>query len=484
MNDLISTALTNETTLEAGAKITSPSPVNVSDQARITPSEEAGGTVTYRVFSDPLCTKEVAGTASIKGVEEGLAEPSAPVGEKLLTNATYYWQVTYSGFNGVKKLKPNVSSCGGEVMTFGTPPELAKASVPTVLSGGGQTGTSITVPVGTSVTDTAAVIAPGGQPTTGRLSYAAYTGSTCAVGTQVASVHGGGITTGSGPSSNAVILPIGTYYFRAYYSGNGVLAPAVSSCGGEVLTVVVAPAADTLATTQTAGTATGPSLAITAGTIGETDHATVSGVNAAIAGGAVSYALYSASSCAAATRVFDGGTSAVAGGVAAPSAGVSVALHPGTYYWQAVYSGDAHNVPSASACGSEVLTVIPAVSIAGSASASGTTVTITVKCPSSEPCKVTVTITGIEVTISFKASVSRKKVVHKRVVTLATGKFTIPGLGSKKLALHLTKAGKRLLSRGHGHVTGTVHISDSTPGGTQTTTRAVAISAVKPKHRK
>jgi hypothetical protein len=31
----------------------------------------------------------------------------------------------------------------------------------------------------------------------------------------------------------------------------------------------------------------------------------------------------------------------------------------GTYYWQAVYTGDANNNPAVSACGSEVLTVTP-----------------------------------------------------------------------------------------------------------------------------
>ncbi len=483
VNDTVSTELTNTETIESGPNLKAPTPVNFTDTARIGGPEAftAEGKVTYRVYSDPQCTAEIPGSASTKPVVAGEAAPSNPVGKTLTTNARYYWQASYTGFG---MLKENVSTCGSETMSFGTPPELGQASVVTVLSGGGQTGASITVPVETPVTDTAAVIAPGGQPTTGRLSYAAYTTSNCAARTQVASVGGGGFTTGSGPSSNAAKLPVGTYYFRAFYSGNAVLAPTHSECGSEVLTVVVAPAPDTLTTSQAVGTATGPSLSITAGTVGETDHAIISGTNAAGATGTVTYALYSASSCAANTKVFNGGTSAVTAGVAGPSAAVSSALAPGKYYWLAAYSGDTRNAPSVSACGSEVLTVVPAVSIPGSASTTGTTVTITVKCPSSEPCVVTVTVTGIEVTISFKASVSRKKIVHKRIVTLATGKFTIPGLGSKKLSLHLTKAGKRLLARDHGHVKATVRISDKTPGGEQTTARTVAISPAKIKHKK
>jgi hypothetical protein len=116
-----------------------------------------------------------------------------------------------------------------------------------------------------------------------------------------------------------------------------------------------------------------------------------------------------------------------------------------------------------------------AVSIAGSGTTNGTTVTITVKCPSLEPCKVTVTITATEVTIVSVARASRKQVRRTKTVTLATGKFTIPGKGSKKLSLHLTKAGRRLLAREHGHLKAKVLVSDKTPGGSKLTTGAVAI---------
>jgi hypothetical protein len=245
------------------------------------------------------------------------------------------------------------------------------------------------------------------------------------------------------------------------------------------------PAADTLTTSQTSGSSTGPSITITAGVLGETDRATLSGANAGIATGTVTYNLYSKPTCVASSEMFNGGTTAVTGGVAAASAGVSTALAPGTYYWQASYSGDAHDVASSSACGSEVLTVTPAVSIEGSGSSSGTTVTVTVKCPSVEPCTVTVTITATEVTIVVKkASAARRRIVRKRVITLASGKFTIPGKGSKKLKLNLTKAGRRLLKREHGHIKADVHVSDKTAGGLELTTRSITIHTIKPKHRK
>jgi len=240
VNDTISTVLnTSEGGLEffPSPIVAFPAPVNVTDTATIKGpnAATATGKVKFKVYSDPLCTKPV-GEGGEKNVENGeTKEPSNPVGKTLPTNATYYWQATYSGD---AKNTPAVSACGNETMTFGTPPPPPQPSVVTVLSGGGQVGANITVPVGTAVTDTAAVVAPGGQAITGRLSYAAYTTSNCAIGSQVASVTGGGLTTGSGPSSNTVTLATGTYYFQAFYSGNGTLNHAVSPCGSEVLTVV------------------------------------------------------------------------------------------------------------------------------------------------------------------------------------------------------------------------------------------------------
>ena len=239
------------------------------------------------------------------------------------------------------------------------------------------------------------------------------------------------------------------------------------------------PAADTLTTTQTSGSSTGPSITLPAGTVGETDRATLAGANAASATGTVTYGLFSSSSCAAATKVFAGGTSAVSAGVAAPSAPVTTALAQGTYYWEAAYSGDAHNDASASACGSEVLTVTPATTIGGGGSSTGTSITITITCEV-VPCTVTVTIT---ITESGKAAAARKK-HHTKTITLATGKFTITSKGTHKLTVHLTKAGKHYLSAHHGRGSAKLLLSDRTNGATFLTTRTLEITPAKHKHKK
>jgi hypothetical protein len=242
-----------------------------------------------------------------------------------------------------------------------------------------------------------------------------------------------------------------------------------------------APAADTVATVQTSGSSSSASLEISAGTIGETDRATIAGANGASATGTVSYALYSSPSCTAGSKVFSGGSVAVSGGVAAASAGVSTALAPGVYYWQASYSGDANNLANASVCGSEVLTVVPAASIGGSGSSNGTTVTLTITC-SSTPCTVTVTITISEA----GASAARKGKKHSKpkIVTLASGTFTIHSAGSKKLQVRLTKAGRKLLAAHHGHLTAKVLLSEKTAGGIEKVTKTIKITTAKGKKKK
>ena len=85
-----------------------------------------------------------------------------------------------------------------------------------------------------------------------------------------------------------------------------------------------------------------------------TDAATLAGTDATHAGGTVTYTVYANSTCT--TEAGSGGTVSVWGGVVPASSPVTLTT-PGTYYWQAAYSGDSANSPSTSTCGSEVETV-------------------------------------------------------------------------------------------------------------------------------
>jgi hypothetical protein len=237
----------------------------------------------------------------------------------------------------------------------------------------------------------------------------------------------------------------------------------------------------TLTTTQASGTTKGADISISAGTVGESDTATVTGTNAASASGTVDFALYDNSSCSG-TPTFAGAAEA-ADGTATIADDSNSGLAPGTYYWKAAYAGNTTNDPSSSTCGSEVLTVTPAATIEGKGESTSTTVTVTITCAST-PCTVTITITVPS--SSGKASAARKSKKHPKtkIVTLGTGTFTITAKGPKKLTVHLSKAGKKLLAADHGHLSAKILVSEKTPGGTILTTRTIELVPGKVKHNK
>jgi hypothetical protein len=291
----------------------------------------------------------------------------------------------------------------------------------------------------------------------------------------------------SGVRSNPVIVGIGAGNVEIAYesnpgSGTQVFLESVNYAAlAASLKPSSPPTADTLITAQTSGSTTGASITIGAGTVGETDRATLSGINAATATGTVIYGLFSNPTCTASSEVFSSGAVGVTAGLAASSAPVTTALAQGTYYWEAAYSGDAHNLASTSACGSEVLTVVPATLVESKGSSSGGSVTITISCTST-PCTVTITVTITEP--SGKAAAARKKKGKRpKIITLATGKFTITTPGAHKLTLRLTKAGKQLFARDHGRLKAKVLVAEKTAGGLETTTRTVSFTPVKTKHK-
>ena len=232
----------------------------------------------------------------------------------------------------------------------------------------------------------------------------------------------------------------------------------------------VATAPTAIATAQTSGTTTGANITIPAGTVGESDKATISGAHASSATGTVTYTLYSASSCVASSKVF-GSTSAVAGGVAGSSAAVTTALSPGTYYWQAAYSGDSTNNPSTSACGSEVLTVsAPTPSsefkVEAIVTNSNGTITITIVVTQSGEATLEVTISTTTLAHSAAVDAKSKKCKHGQIklkgkcvsATTVVGKTSGKATAGVplKLTVHLSNKIKKLLKKGK-----TVHLAGS-----------------------
>jgi len=297
----------------------------------------------------------------------------------------------------------------------------------------------------------------------------------------------------SGSQSNPVIAGVGGGVTEIAYesnpgTGTQVFLEPVSYAE------LTAPAPDTLTTVQTAGAQSGASLTVPAGTVGETDRATITGAKASSATGTVTYKLYSSSSCAAPSQVFSS-AAAVSAGVVAPSAAVSAALASGSYYWQAFYSGNATNAPSTSACGSEVLTISAPDSgftVKSISESFKGTITITLVPVQAGLASLVVTVPTASIASTSAVVAKSKKCKHGQVKvkgkclpakTLA-GKTSGHGTAGVplKLTVNLSSKVKALLKKGKRvHLTATVTYTSSFGGKPTVHTYSVTVKGPKPK---
>jgi hypothetical protein len=250
--------------------------------------------------------------------------------------------------SGVVNFSPALAPGASTYFSLESPPAAGFGTATTLAT----TLSATTVLQGTPVTDKATLGGANAATATGSVSFNVYSDAACktlAVAAGSAKLAGGA----AGPSTAENLAP-GKYYWQAHYPGEVNNQPATSLCN-EVLTVL---APTTTTTTQSTGKALGASLAVPVGT-GVKDQAVIAGALAKGATGTVSYVLYKDNKCA--VPALAGSAAAVVAGVAGPSAAVKPAV--GTYYWRASYSGDALNAPSASACGSEILTVAKKASL-------------------------------------------------------------------------------------------------------------------------
>jgi hypothetical protein len=177
------------------------------------------------------------------------------------------------------------------------------------------------------------------------VTYTVYTNDTCTAGAQDAGTKY--FTAGQlVPDSNPITFSkAGTWYWQAVYSGDGNNATATSTCKEETLTI--GQNSPTIATT----------LSKSRAEVGTAIHdsATLTGVTAD-AGGTVKYTVFSDAACSAGTQ--DAGTVNVTNGSVSISNDI-IFNNVGTWYWQAVYSGDGNNAGATSACTEETLVIDP-----------------------------------------------------------------------------------------------------------------------------
>jgi Bacterial Ig-like domain (group 3) len=331
----VTTALTSESSEGTTVEVSEAAPVTDTVTLHGEKASTATGTVTFNIYSDSECRDLV-----VELDEEPVAEGQVPVSlPALLAAGTYYWQAVYSGDANDR---PSTSTCGSETEIVGPP------ALTTSLSGESKTGELLEVQTSAEVGDAATLHTESPSTATGTVTYRVYSDSEC---TKLVA-NAGEVTLEAGgkiPSSHKETLAAGTYYWQAVYSGDAKHKAETSVCGSE--SEVVAEA--TTITTSLKGEAkSGESLEVQE-QANVTDTATLHGTDAATATGSVTYNVYSDSKCE--DLVASAGEETVASG-SAPSSSEE-ALPAGTYYWQAVYSGDSSNQPSTSTCGAEVETI-------------------------------------------------------------------------------------------------------------------------------
>ncbi|MDQ4490884.1 hypothetical protein RBS60_11830 [Sinomonas sp. ASV486] len=283
-------------------------------------SANAGGTVTYSVFSDNACSVKVSDAGTVT-VTAGSVPNSNDV--TFNTAGTYFWQAAYSGDannNGA------TSPCTSEQLVVKTKPTIA-----TTLS-----ATSITV--GGSVHDSAALT--GATSTAGgSVTYTVYTDNKCSAGARDAGTVT--VTNGIVPNSNDLAFnTAGDYFWQAVYTGDAFNNGATSTCTDEHLVVNKAQP----------GESTAQNL------IPNDSFTLTGGFNPT---GTITFNLYAPSdaTCSAAPALSQTVSVNNGNNTYTTTNSTFLATSVGTWRWMSTYSGDANNQAATSACGTENFTI-------------------------------------------------------------------------------------------------------------------------------
>jgi uncharacterized repeat protein (TIGR01451 family) len=309
----------------------------VGDTATLT-GDNPTGDVSFQLYSDAACANPVAGvsgTATLDGSGVAALSGASFTPDKA---GTYYWGVSYPGDNH----NNSASACGGaneEIVVGKASPSVSTTQQPA--SGA----------IGATFKDTASLSDAVNPDGTGSITFKLYSAANC--GSTVLDTETVGSVSANGSYSTPSGFQIenaGTYYWVASFSGDANNNAFTSGCNDEPVAVV--PNAPNIAT----------KLSKSTGNDGVTVHdsTTLSGATAS-AGGTVTYSVYSDLGCT--NKVAEGGTVTVTNGTVPDSNNVTFD-NPGTYYWQAKYSGDGNNKPAVSPCSDEQLVVVPEVDLA------------------------------------------------------------------------------------------------------------------------
>jgi hypothetical protein len=188
----------------------------VHDSATLTgATANAGGTVTYTVYTDNACTNVFA-AAGTKTVTNGAVPDSDPV--TFTAAGTFYWQAVYSGDNNNL---PATSDCTSETLVV----TKAQPGISTAQNLLPNDDATISGGFGT----------PGGTITFNLFNPADATCSGVPAFTQTVPVNGNG--TYSTTNTTFFVTDVGTWRWQVIYSGDGNNQGATSACGVENFTI-------------------------------------------------------------------------------------------------------------------------------------------------------------------------------------------------------------------------------------------------------
>ncbi|MFI8104241.1 hypothetical protein [Streptomyces sp. NPDC086023] len=287
-------------------------------------SANAGGTLTFRAYSDAQCTNQVFTGGSVETVN-GPGTYHSPEFTPTAVGS-YYWTASYSGD---ANNSPAATSCGDANETSVV--DKARPTLTTVLS-------DETVTIGDSVTDSATLNGASANAG-GTVTYTVYTDMACTQGARAAGTVN--VTNGVIPDSNSLQFnTVGTFYWQAVYSGDANNEAAMSLCASEQL--VVGRAGATVATAQE---------------FFPQDSVTVSASAGGTPTGTVTFRLFGPGdlTCSAPVPAYEEENVPLVNGQAATNnTTFSIdTANDGDYAWRVIYSGDANHEPAASPCATE-----------------------------------------------------------------------------------------------------------------------------------
>ena len=300
---------------------------DIHDSALLEGGVSPTGSITFNLYGpdDATCSGAVAFTTTVTVNGNGTY---GPVTFTPTAVGTYRWVASYSG-DGNNLAATGACNDAGETDTVvKTNPTIA-----TVLHGGGQSGTSITVTLGTAVNDSSTLSAATADAG-GTVHYQVFSDSDCQ--TFVFDAGTKAVTNGVPGDSDAFTINLsGTYYWQADYSGDAKNSAASSACNLEVVTVA--------ANIPTISTSAEETVNI-GGAIH--DSATLAGgFNPT---GSITFKVWGNETCAGdALATFE--VPVDGNGSYGPVSFTPAAA--GVFHWIASYSGDDNNAPVSGGCG-------------------------------------------------------------------------------------------------------------------------------------